>query len=170
MKKKTLGGMLAVAGLVLAGLIVIRIVMGRDAEDRVAEGELVDFNHLPAVEKQGRFLMCPKDFCSRAPDAEAPVFAMEWEQLRDLWSEAVARQPRVKLVAGDGERRKIVYVQHSPLLRLPDIVTIEFVPLPDGKSSFAIESRARFGWTDFGGNAERVRAWVALVESVAKKS
>jgi len=167
-KRKTLGGLLAIAAVLLVALIGIRLFMGRDAEDRVAEGEVVEFAHLPAVEKPGRFLMCPKDYCSRMPDAEAPVFAMEWEQLRDRWSEAVAHQPRVKLVAGDGERRKIIYVQHSALLRLPDIVTIEFVELPEGRSSFAIESRPRYGWLDFGGNAARVRAWVGLLESVAR--
>ncbi len=168
MNKKAIGGLLAAIGLVIIGLLGTRIFMGRDAEDRVAEGEIVEFGHLPAMAKPGRFLMCPQDYCSRAPDAVAPVFDMEWERLRDLWSETVARQRRVKLVVGDGERRKIVYVQHSALLRLPDIVTIEFVDLPDSKSSFAIESRPRYGWLDFGGNEARVRAWVGLLESVAK--
>ncbi len=155
-------------GFLLAGLVVTRIVLGRNSEDRVGGGEIADFTHLAAKEKPGRFLMCPPNYCSRAPDAQSPAFAMEWERLRDLWSEAVARQPRVKLVAGDGERRKITYVQHSALLRLPDVITIEFVELPDGKSSFAIESRPRFGWLDFGANATRVQQWVGLLESVAK--
>ncbi|HEV2673396.1 MAG TPA: DUF1499 domain-containing protein [Aliidongia sp.] len=158
-----------VLGLVLVGLVAIRIVMGRDAEDRVAEGEVAEFGHLSAKPKHSRFLMCPKDYCSRTPDAESPVFDMEWERLRDLWSETVARQHRVKLVAGDGDRRKITYVQHSVLLRLPAIVTIEFVDLPDGKSSFAIESRSRYGRLDFGANAARVRNWVGLLQSVAKR-
>ena len=117
--------------------------------------------------KPGRYLMCPADYCNRPPNATSPVFDMEWERLRDLWSEAVARQRRVKLVAGDGERRKITYVQHSAVLRLPDIVTIEFVDLPDGKSSFAIESRPRYGWLDFGTNEARVRDWVGLLQTVA---
>ncbi|HLZ68146.1 MAG TPA: DUF1499 domain-containing protein [Aliidongia sp.] len=169
MKRKTFGGLLLAIGLVVAGLIVARIYLGREAEDRVAEGEIAEFGHLPAKAKPSRFLMCPPDYCSRAPDAVSPVFDMEWERLRDLWSETVAGQRRVKLVAGDGERRKITYIQHSALLRLPDIVTIEFVELPDGKSSFAIESRSRYGWLDFGGNAARVRDWVGLLQSVAKQ-
>jgi hypothetical protein len=168
-KRKAFGGLLAVLGLVVVGLIGTRIFMGRDAEDRVAEGEIAEFGHLPAKAKPSRFLMCPQDYCSRAPDAVSPVFDMEWERLRDLWSETVARQRRVKLVAGDGERRRITYVQHSALLRLPDIVTIEFVDLPDGKSSFAIESRSRYGWLDFGTNAARVQTWVGLLQSVAKQ-
>lgn len=168
MKRKVFGGLLLVVGLVLVGVVGTRIFMGRDAEDRVAEGELVEFGHLPA-KLPGQFLMCPKDYCSRTPDAESPVFVMEWERLRDLWSETVARQPRIKLVAGDGDRRKITYVQHSALLRLPDIVTIEFVDLPGGKSSFAIESRSRYGRLDFGANAARVRTWVGLLQSVVKQ-
>lgn len=169
MKRKTIGGLLAVIGLVVVGLLATRIIMGRDAEDRVAEGETVEFAHLSAKAKPGRFLMCPTDYCSRTPDAASPVFNMEWERLRDLWSETVARQRRVKLVAGDGDRRKIVYVQHSAVLRLPDIVTIEFVDLPGGKSSFAIESRSRYGWLDFGTNEARIRDWVGLLQTVAKQ-
>lgn len=158
-----------VAGLLVAGLLATRIFMGREAEDRVADGEIVVFDHLPAKAKHGRFLMCPKDYCNRTPDADSPVFDLEWERLRDLWSETVAGQRRVKLIAGDGERRKITYVQHSAVLRLPDIVTIEFVELPGGKSSFAIESRPRYGWLDSGSNEARVRDWVDLLRSVAKQ-
>ena len=168
MKRKTIGGVLAVLGLVVVGLLGTRIVMGREAEDRVADGEIAEFGHLSAKAKSGRFLMCPPDYCSRPPNAASPVFDMEWERLRDLWSETVARQRRVKLVAGDGDRRKITYVQHSALLRLPDIVTIEFVDLPGGKSSFAIESRPRYGWLEFGSSETRVRDWVGLLQTVAK--
>jgi hypothetical protein len=168
-KRKTIGGLLAVIGIIVVGLLGTRIIMGRDAEDRVADGEMVEFAHLSAEAKPGRFLMCPKDYCSRTPNADSPVFEMEWERLRDLWSETVARQRRVKLIAGDGDRRKIVYVQHSAVLRLPDIVTIEFVDLPGGKSSFAIESRSRYGWLDFGANEARVRDWVGLLRTVAKQ-
>ena len=168
MKKKTWGGALAVLGLIVACLIVTRIVMGREAEDRVAEGEIVDFGHLPAKAGPSRFLMCPPDYCSRAPDAVSPAFAMEWERLRDLLTEMVAGQRRVKLVAGDGDRRKIVFIQHTALLRFPQIVTVEFVELPDGKSSFAVESRSRYGGWDFGSNEARVRSWVGLLEAAAK--
>jgi hypothetical protein len=167
-KRKLIGGLLLCVGVVVAGVIVTRIVMGREAEDRVAEGEIVEFAHLSPDSRPSRFLMCPPDYCSRPPEAASPVFDMGWERLRDLWSETVARQLRVKLIAGDGERRKITYIQHSALLRLPDIVTIEFVELPGGKSSFAIESRSRYGWLDFGANGSRVRAWVGLLQAVAK--
>jgi hypothetical protein len=167
-KRKTIGALLAIAGLVLVLLIGTRIFMGREAEDRVADGEIAEFAHLSPKERPSRFLMCPSDYCSRAPNAASPEFDMEWERLRDLWSETVARQRRVKLIAGDGERRKITYIQHSAVLRLPDIVTIEFVELSDGKSSFAIESRSRYGWLDFGANEARVRRWVGLLETVAR--
>jgi hypothetical protein len=167
-KRKAFGGLLAVLGLVVVVLIGTRIVMGRESEDRVAAGEIAEFAHLPQV-RTSRWLMCPKDYCSRTPEAESPVFDMDWERLRDLWSEMVAGQPRVKLVAGDGERRKITYIQHSALFRFPQIVTIEFVELPGGKSSFAIESRSRYGAFDFGGNKARIVSWVGLLRTVAKQ-
>jgi uncharacterized protein (DUF1499 family) len=150
------------------GTIGTRIFMGREAEDRVEGGEVVDFAHLKPATKPNRFVMCPKGYCPAA-DAESPVFDVPWERLRDYWSETVGQQPRVKLVAGDGDRRRITYVQHSAVLKFPDIITIEFVPLEGGRSSFAIESRSRYGHSDFGVNKARVRNWVDLLAQMVRR-
>ena len=71
-------------------------------------------------------------------------------------------------VSGDGELEKITYVQHTPVLRLPEIVTIQFFPVGEHGSSFAIESHSRYGPTDLGDNKQRVLSWVAMLQRVAE--
>jgi hypothetical protein len=153
---------------VLGGMLALRLYMGREAEDRLDEVDVIDFADLAPAPTTGRFLMCPKDVCNIASDATSPVFDIEWERLRFYWSEVVARHSNVKLIGGDGELEKITYVQHTSVLHLPEIVTIQFYPVGEHGSSFAIESHSRYPLTDLGGNRQRVLDWVALLEKVAK--
>ena len=165
---RTLTLLLVLLVAVLGGLLAIRLYMGREAEDRLDEVDVIDFADLAPAASTGRFLMCPEHVCNIPADAASPVFDMEWERLRGYWSEVVARQADVKLISGDGELEKITYVQHTPVLRLPEIVTIQFYPVGEHGASFAIESHSRYPLTDLGGNRQRVLVWVAMLEKVAK--
>ena len=169
-RRKSLVISLIVIGTLGAAVLGTRLFMGRDAEDRVGEGEIVDFATLKPRKATNVFLMCPPGVCGIPPDAPSPIFDMEWERLRDYWSETIAHQPRVKLVAGDGDLRKLTYIQHTAVFRFPDIVTIEFVPVEGGhKSSFAIESRSRYGKGDMGTNRQRVETWVDLLKQMIRE-
>jgi hypothetical protein len=161
--------LLALLVAVLGSILAIRLYMGREAEDRLDEVDVIDFAALAPAPSTGRFLMCPEHVCNVAADATSPVFDIEWERLRGYWSEVVAHQSNVRLVSGDGELEKIAYVQHTPVLHLPEIVTIQFYPVGEHGSSFAIESHSRYPLTDLGGNRQRVLDWVALLEKVAKE-
>ena len=165
---RTLTLLLILLVVMLGGLLSIRLYMGREAEDRLDEVDVIDFADLAPSHATGRFLMCPESVCNVPADAASPVFDMEWERLRGYWSEVVAHQSNVKLVSGDGELEKITYVQHTPVLRLPEIVTIQFYPVGEHSSSFAIESHSRYGLTDLGDNKLRVLSWVAMLQRVAK--
>ena len=153
----------------LGGILAIRLYMGREVEDRLDEVDVVDFGALPEGAGADRFLMCPENTCSIAADAKSPVFNIEWERLRGYWTEVVAHQANVKLIGGDGDLEKITYVQHTPLLRLPEIVTIQFYPVGEHGSTFAIESHSRYGLIGDGYNRRRVLTWVALLQRVAKE-
>lgn len=159
-RRRRLLVLLAVVATLAVALAGIRAYLSRAAEDRIRKGEIVDFQAMPAQSPTPRFLVCPRDFCSAPADAEAPVFDVPWETLRDRWSAIVALQPRLRLVAGDGEMTRISYVQHSWLFQLPDLVTIEFVPLGEHRSTFAVVSQSRYGFYDFGANSQRIHAWL----------
>ncbi len=94
-----------------------------------------------------------------------PIFALPWRRLRDTWTDMIAAEPRVVPVESQG--RRLVYIQHSPVFRFPDIITVEFVALGPDRSGIALFSRSRYGRNDFGKNRERVERWLGLLEKAA---
>jgi uncharacterized protein (DUF1499 family) len=155
---------LAIAG---AGLAA-RIYFGRPAENRLRPGEAVPkIALLRSPLPRNSFLACPPGYCPDAKAAPSPVFAMPWERLRDYWFEMIAEDTRIKLIESDPERRHLVYIQHTPLLRYPDIVTVEFAALPADHSSIALYSRSRYGRSDFGKNKQRIERWLGMLERAA---
>lgn len=159
-------GALAVIGV---GAMAVRLWFGRAAELHVAAGEIVDFRQLRPDSRKNRYVMCPAEVCPDSADAPSPTFSMRWERLRDYWNEAIAMQPRVDLVATEAGGRKLTYIQRSVFFRFPDIITVEFMPAAEGRSTLAIASHSRYGRADFGVNGKRVEAWRELLLSMMRK-
>jgi hypothetical protein len=160
-----------VLGIVLiavgAGLLV-RIYLGRAAEDRLAPDEAVAIAELRPPLPGNSFLACPPKYCA-IPDAmPSPVFDMPWRRLRDYWQEMIAGDRRLTQVAVDIEDRRFVFIRRSPWLRFPDIVTVEFAVVAPGRSSLAIYSRSRYGRYDFNANRKRIEKWIFLLHSIAQ--
>ena len=112
------------------------------------------------------FLACPPGYCA-ADAAPSPVFGVPAERLVQLWRRVVATEPNTVIVADDPAEHRLVVIQHTPMLRFPDIVTAEFVALGPDRSSVAIYSRARYGRGDFGTNRKRVLAWLGQLHGGA---
>ncbi len=159
---------LLVVLLVVAGLgLTVRLYMDRAAEDRLQPGERIDIRELRDPIPGNAFLVCPPDYC-RAASAPSPVFALPMERLAQLWNQMIAAEPHVVIVADEPAARRQVVIQHTPLLRFPDIVTVEFTALGADRSSLAIYSHARYGVGDFGTNRRRVLDWLGRIESLAR--
>jgi uncharacterized protein (DUF1499 family) len=158
---------LVIAALVLVGLgLAVRIYMGRPAEDVLRADERVDIRALRDPLPGNAFLTCPPDYC-QATAAPSPVFPLPIDRLGELWAQMLAMQPNVVKVAATPDRNRLVLIQHTPLLRFPDIVTVEFVPAGPDKSSLAVYSRSRYGKGDFGTNRKRVLDWLAKLQALA---
>jgi uncharacterized protein (DUF1499 family) len=157
---------LLVVGLavIIAGL-ALRLYMGRPAEDRLAPDEVVSIAELRQPLPRPSFLACPPGYCAAA-DIASPVFDMPWDQLREYWKEMIAEN-RAMLVVSEFEHLRAVYIQHSPIFRFPDIITVEFVALASERSSVAVFSRSRYGKYDFAKNRKRVERWLFLLQEVA---
>jgi len=149
-----------------------RFYFGRDAEDRLRAGEQVDFSHLDLPSRDNAYLMCPADplICNVKADEASPIFPVDPARLRDRWMEMAAAEPRVTLVSAEKDRLHLVYIQHSFFFRFPDVITVEFLPTGNGRSTLALLSRARYGKGDFGVNAARVGAWVAKMKALTETS
>ena len=158
---------LVIAVLVLVGLgLAVRIYMSRPAEDRLRAGERVAIRDLRDPIPGNAFLACPPDYC-RAKAAASPVFAIPVEQLAALWTQMLAGEPNIVKVAAEPDQHRLVVIQHTPLLRFPDIITVEFVALGPDRSSLAVYSHARYGSGDFGTNRRRVEAWLNRLQNLA---
>lgn len=157
------------AGLALGALgLGVRLYMGRAAEDRLAPPERIAIAALRSPLPKPAFLACPPGYCTAAEAVASPAFAMPWERLRDYWVEMIGAEHGIVQAAADPQARRLVYIQHSPLLRFPDIVTVEFVALGADRCSIAVYSRSRYGRYDFAKNRKRVEHWLFLLQTIAR--
>ena len=157
----------AIAGLAVA--VAIRLYMGRAAQDRLGAGEDVAITALRPPLPGNGFLVCPAGYCAVADAAAAPVFNMPLPELEQCWRRMLAAEPRLVEAASDPARHRAVYIQHTPLLRFPDIVTVEFIAVDGERASLAIYSRARYGRLDFGTNRRRVEAWLTQLSAAGRR-
>ena len=163
-------------GIIIAILVVaalglgLRLYMGRAAEDRLRPGEDVAIADLRGPLPQNGFLACPAGYCRIEPGMVSPVFAIDADRLRQLWTEMLRSEGGIVTLVIQPERRRLVLVQHSALLRFPDVITVEFVALEPDRSSLALYSRARYGHLDFGVNRRRVETWLARLQQLASAS
>ena len=164
-----MGIVFVLAAVGIAG-IGLRIYLGREAESRLAPDEIVDFAARKSAGRDNVFAACPRLFCTPPANVESPAFDVGWERLLDYWRELIDAQRDVELVAEDRKSRRLTYIQRTPVLRFPDVITVEFVPLDDGRSSLAIDSRSRYGKSDFGVNRRRVTEWLDLLVQMTRRN
>jgi uncharacterized protein (DUF1499 family) len=70
--------------------------------------------------------------------------------------------PRTRRLAGSAEEGRITWETRSRLMGYPDYTTAQATPTPEG-SRLDILARSRFGASDWGVNAARLRAWLAAL-------
>jgi uncharacterized protein (DUF1499 family) len=162
MLTKLLVVLVAVAALGLA----MRLYMGRAAEDTLRSGERVDIKELRDPLPGNSFLACPPNYCM-ATAAPSPIFARRAGRLEEDWRQMLAAEPGIVVVADEPAQSRLVVIQHTQMLRFPDIVTAEFVTLDGDRSSIAVYSKSRYGSGDFGTNRRRVVAWLDRLRQLA---
>lgn len=125
----------------------------------------MNFRTLPASRRPNRWLICPPGFANREPDEVPPVYGVEADQLREQWSKLIRSQPRIRIDRDEPDGMDLV--QRTAILRFADDIGVAYVPLGPGRSSIALFSRSRIGYSDLGVNRRRLRGWIgALNESL----
>jgi hypothetical protein len=149
---------------VIAVGLALRMYMDRPAEDRLGPDEVVA-SLISTGLWQGPAFFPARPVTALRQTWERPIFPMPWDQLREYWKE-ISEIAEITVVS-EFEHRRAVYIQHSPIFRFPDIVTVEFVALGPERSSIAIYSRSRYGGYDFAENRKRVERWLFQLQEVA---
>lgn len=151
---------------ILLVVLLISVLAGCSQLFPAGEVEEIDFRSLERPSSSNHYLVCTPAHCQSAvSDRQGPVFATDIQSLRSAWDRIVLRAPRTELVASFGDGSQVAYVQRSAVWQFPDIVSVAFLELPDGRVSLAIYSRSVYGRSDFGANRARISGWLAQLEA-----
>lgn len=95
------------------------------------------------------------------PDGVVPVYPVAASELSALASKLWNSLKHVALKElQENGRITAHFVATTPILRFKDDITVEFVEMGAGQSSFLIYSASRVGYSDFGTNRKRVEDWL----------
>ena len=120
--------------------------------------DFISFKSLKRPPKPNTCLVAPENHCLAAePDFEPPQLEMTSRGLFSKLSENIAAERRFGNVQADAEKLRLKFVATTGLMRFKDDVDIEVIPLESGKSTVAMCSRSRVGYSDLGANQKRVR-------------
>jgi hypothetical protein len=85
------------------------------------------------------------------------------EDLQAL-ADIAAATPRTQRLAGSVEERQITYITRSKVFGFPDYATLGIYETPKGDRFLEVFARSRFGSSDLGVNAKRVKGWLAALK------
>jgi uncharacterized protein (DUF1499 family) len=114
-------------------------------------------------------LAAPAGF-SPPPDLVTPTYPVPPERLFAVLHGVADGQPRTFLAAEDAARLQAQFVARSRVLNFPDILSAQVLPAPAGDSLLVLYSRSMYGYSDFGANRVRLRAWLAAINAAVKLS
>jgi len=95
----------------------------------------------------------------------AADFKADPERMWQMVQQVVLSAPRTKYLAGSAEEGMITFVTRSLVFGFPDYTTVTVEPNGQG-SRVTLFGRLRYGRSDFGVNAKRLRGWVKALEAL----
>lgn len=143
-------GIIALAGTLASGLYSLP----------VGKVSAVDFATLSLTQKPNQYLVCSDGFCRTAAHRVSPVYNMTAKELRERWLEWMTELPKVVLESASSDGFQVTFMERSPLMGFPDLITVQFLPAGERQSAVAIYSRSLYGYSDLGVNRARIERWL----------
>jgi len=106
-------------------------------------------------------LACTEGLCT---DPDFEISAMDGDPasvIERLSQRFAAIDPLARRVDDRRDPAKARFVTYSPMMRFPDVIHLEAVAMPDGRSGLMAYARAQLGKSDFGKNRARLEALLA---------
>jgi hypothetical protein len=122
-----------------------------------------DLRVLPRPGGFNHCLVCAAGLTAAKPDAGGPVFGAPSAKVLDAVRRVAVRRLNTIEVTRDDAVAQIVFVQRTPFLRFPDVVRVQAIQAPGGKTALAVFCRALYGFYDFGVNRRRARSWARAI-------
>ena len=140
------------------GWIALAARLGGLHDDLLSFPDFAKINRRPTGNDA---LACGPSRCGPAPaDMDVPVFEFSGAELSRRVQEVALADARTVLRRVVGETG-LEFQQASAVLRYPDSVSGQIIPLGPSQSTLAIWSRSVVGRKDFGVNRARVERWLA---------
>ena len=147
----------------LVGISVVALI-GCGAEPRVE-----DLRTVKRPDTPNAYLICAPGLCTAPADEPGPIVDAAPEKVLVAALSVAAREANVTPGDADAALSQLVFVQRSAVFRFPDIVSVQAIALPDGRTAIALYSRAVYGHWDFGVNKARAKRWMAAIEAELKR-
>ena len=128
--------------------------------------DLIEFPALKRPSRPNNWLVAPDGFAGLVQvNEQAPVFDKTPKQVFDVVMDLVLERIEWRLRASDPDTWRISFVAVTPLMKFKDDVYVQAVPVTGetGRSSVAIYSGSRIGYSDLGTNAKRVNELLELI-------
>lgn len=77
---------------------------------------------------------------------------------------AALATPRTQMLTGSVEAGQITYVTRSKIFGFPDYTTVGIYEGPDGQPVIEAYGRLRYGLSDLGVNANRIKGWIGTLK------
>ena len=117
---------------------------------------MIDFETLTPPQRPNWWLLAPPGLCKAAtPKMQTPVFAGSPEDIREALLAAIGREPRTTLVAQDEASGRFAFTAKTRLMGFVDDVDVRILSQGPQRTTFALYSRSRVGYSDLGVNAAR---------------
>lgn len=119
----------------------------------------------PETIKPHSYRVAPPGLNGERVDMASPVYSANPTLMAKAFDDFVLRQAKTIRIAGSPEEGWMTYVQRTPSLSFPDYISVKFFDLQGGKSTIAVYSRSRYGYSDQGVNEARVSLWIGTLKS-----
>jgi uncharacterized protein (DUF1499 family) len=164
-------GTIALA-LVVAVLIAVFFALGPQRVWRMTTGDPdMGRQSLDSLQRTGKpndALFVPA-FADQPPDSTAiAAFQVDADTLFRTIIERIDAIGTVEWVEQDAAARYARGLTFSPMMGFPDTNHIWVVEGPDGTSGLYLYAAAKLGQSDLGKNAERMQAWLALLDDLPR--
>ena len=109
-------------------------------------------------------LVCPAGHCPNAQaDREPKTYSMPPDELLARLRHIAQSDPDTRELPS-ASHRAARFLQLTRLMRFPDTIDAEVLPVGDNQSTLAVYSRSLIGRKDFGVNRARVERWLAALD------
>ncbi|MEZ5791983.1 MAG: DUF1499 domain-containing protein [Nitratireductor sp.] len=125
----------------------------------------VDITSLTRSKTGNDALACPSGWCVAKSDFEPPVYSLRVGALSQRFAESLAQEEKLELVGNTDGGLRLRFVQHTPLVEFPDTIQVDFLSLGENRSTLAIYSRSKYGYSDMGTNRARIERWLSRLQS-----